>query len=159
MNKPLLYVDIDNVLVDFKSGIDQLPEEVQIEYQGRLDEVPNIFSLMKPMENAIQSLYILDKYYDIYILSTSPWGNPTAWIDKLNWIQHYFGKEKDSLLYKRLILSHHKNLNKGDYIIDDRTANGVDKFEGEHIHFGSEQYPNWQIVTEALLTRANAMSK
>ncbi len=84
MNKPLLYVDMDNVLVDFKSAIEQLPQEVQIEYQGRLDEVPNIFSLMKPMENAIRSLYILDKYYDIYILSTSPWGNPTAWIDKLN---------------------------------------------------------------------------
>ncbi|HDR1806201.1 TPA: hypothetical protein QB606_001493 [Pasteurella multocida] len=159
MTKPLLYIDMDNVLVDFQSGIDQLPQEIQMEYQGRLDEVPNIFSLMKPMENAIRSVYILANHYDIYILSTSPWGNPTAWIDKLNWIQHYFDKEKGSLLYKRLILSHHKHLNKGDYIIDDRTANGVDKFEGEHIHFGSEQYPNWQIVTEALLTRANAMSK
>ncbi len=63
------------------------------------------------------------------------------------------------MLYKRLILTHHKNLNKGDYIIDDRTANGVDKFEGEHIHFGSEQYPDWQAVTKELLTRANTMSK
>ncbi|HDR1549325.1 TPA: hypothetical protein QB474_002049, partial [Pasteurella multocida] len=69
MSKPLLYIDMDNVLVDFQSGIDQLPQEVQMEYQGRLDEVPNIFSLMKPMENAIRSLYILAKHYDIYILS------------------------------------------------------------------------------------------
>ncbi|MGC6248544.1 hypothetical protein ACNO7P_08890 [Bisgaard Taxon 45] len=43
MNKPLLYIDMDNVLVDFQSGIDQLPQEIQIKYQGRLDEVPNIF--------------------------------------------------------------------------------------------------------------------
>ncbi|HHE3635061.1 hypothetical protein ACFGZ0_09525 [Pasteurella multocida] len=158
MNKPLLYVDMDNVLVDFQSGIDQLPQEIQIKYQGRLDEVPTIFSLMKPMENAIRSVYILAKHYDIYILSTSPWGNPSAWMDKLNWIQHYFSKEKGSLLYKRLILSHHKHLHKGDYIIDDRTANGVDKFEGEHIHFGSEQFPNWQTVTQFLLNQAKLQS-
>lgn len=55
------------------------------------------------------------------MLSTAPWHNPSAWSDKVKWIQHYFGEEKGSALYKRLILSHHKNLNQGDYLIDDRT--------------------------------------
>jgi 5'-nucleotidase len=53
--------------------------------------------------------------------------------------------------YKRLILSHHKHLNKGDYIIDDRTKNGVEHFEGEHIHFGTEQFPDWDSVCGYLL--------
>lgn len=48
--------------------------------------------------------------------------------------------------HKRLIISHHKNLNKGDFLIDDRTKNGAGDFTGELILFGSEKYPNWQTV-------------
>lgn len=48
--------------------------------------------------------------------------------------------------YKRLILTHHKNLNKGDYLIDDRTKNGAGEFEGKLIQFGTEEYPDWKSV-------------
>ena len=44
--KKILYIDMDNVLVDFQSGIDQLDEETKKKYDGNLDEVPGIFSLM-----------------------------------------------------------------------------------------------------------------
>ena len=60
------------------------------------------------------------------------------------------GSEK---IHKRLILSHHKNLNMGDYLIDDRTANGVDEFKGEHIHFGTAAFPNWDSVVSYLVKR------
>jgi 5'(3')-deoxyribonucleotidase len=50
-------------------------------------------------------------------------------------------------VYKRLILSHHKQLNDGHYLIDDRPhKNGAGNFKGELIHFGSERYPNWKAV-------------
>ena len=49
-----------------------------------------------------------------------------------------------------MILSHHKNLNQGDYLIDDRTKNGAGKFQGEHIHFGTEQFANWNCVLSYL---------
>ena len=52
-----------------------------------------------------------------------------------------------------MILSHHKNMNRGDYLIDDRTKHGVDKFQGEHIHFGSEKFPNWKSVLKYLLAK------
>ena len=52
---------------------------------------------------------------------------------------------------KRLILSHNKHLNIGDYLIDDRTANGAGNFTGEHIHFGTEKFPNWDSVLTYLL--------
>jgi 5'-nucleotidase len=42
--KKILYIDMDNVLVDFPSGIAQTPVPIQQEYEGRLDEVP-LFSL------------------------------------------------------------------------------------------------------------------
>ena len=130
--KKILYVDMDNVLVNFQSGIDKLSPEIKQQYEGRLDEVPGIFALMEPMEGAIEAYNLLAEKFDTYILSTSPWENHTASSDKLTWLKKHLGKSA----YKRLILSHHKHLNRGDFIIDDRKANGVDKFTGEHIHFG-----------------------
>lgn len=149
--KKIVYVDMDNVLVNFKSGIDRLSDETKKNYLGNLDEVPGIFAKMDPMPNAIDSLKKLGKKYDLYILSTAPWLNPTAWIDKLDWVQKYFGKDKSSLFYKRLIISHHKDLNKGDFLIDDRPNNGAKDFDGEWIHYGSKDFPDWNSIVEYLL--------
>jgi 5'(3')-deoxyribonucleotidase len=80
-------------------------------------------------------------------LSTAPWNNPSAWTDKLLWVQEYLG----DLAHKRLILSHNKNLNAGDFLIDDRTENGAGEFNGEHIRFLSEQFNNWNDVLNYLI--------
>lgn len=140
--KKILYLDMDNVLVDFKSGIDQLEAPVINEYEDRLDEVPGIFSLMVPMQGAIEAHKELAELFDTYILSTAPWDNPSAWNDKLAWVKKYLGQPA----YKRLILSHNKNLNAGDYLVDDRTKNGAGEFKGMHIHYGTETYPDWDSV-------------
>ena len=146
-----LYIDMDNVLVDFPSAFPFIDKKTLDKYKDDKDEIPNIFSLMKPMSGAIESITFLSKYFDIYILSTAPWLNPSAWSDKLLWIQKYFGKDENSILYKRLILSHHKNLNNGDYLIDDRTKNGVINFKGEHIHFGKDgNFKDWNEVVDYL---------
>ena len=144
--KKIVYVDMDNVLVDFRYGISCLRDEDREAYRGRYDECPNIFSLMRPMPDAIESFHTLAAHFDVYILSTSPWKNPSAWIHKLEWVQKHFGESSDGPAYKRLILSHHKHLNKGDFLIDDRTKNGADRFEGKHIHFGTPEFPDWKTV-------------
>ena len=145
----ILYIDMDNVLVDFGFAVDRLDEKTRKKYEDKLDEIPGIFSKMEPMEGAVESFKKLSKHFDTYVLSTSPWENPSAWSDKLIWVKKYLG----SYAYKRLILTHHKNLNSGDYLIDDRTKNGVDEFTGEHIHFGSERFPDWDTVLNYLLNR------
>ena len=147
--RKILYIDMDNVLVDFSSAFPKLTDEISTEYADRLDEVPGIFSLMEPMPNALSSYEKISKAFDTYILSTAPWENPSAWSDKLNWVKQYLG----DYAYKRLILSHHKNLNDGHFLIDDRLKNGADKFKGEHIHFGTEKFPNWSSVLDYLMTR------
>ena len=53
--KKILYVDMDNVLVDFPSGISKISKALKSEYEDRLDEVPGIFSLMEPLKGAIES--------------------------------------------------------------------------------------------------------
>lgn len=148
--KPILYIDMDNVLVNFESGIDFLDEATKAAYAGRLDEVPGIFALMEPMSGAIEAVLRLSRIYEVYILSTAPWLNPSAWSDKLLWVQKYFGREEGSPFYKRLILSHHKELNQGAILIDDRMKNGVEHFQGQHLHFGTEDCPDWRSVLNLL---------
>jgi 5'(3')-deoxyribonucleotidase len=101
---------------------------------------------MEPLPQAIASFEQLAAKFDTYILSTSPWGNPSAWSDKLLWVKRHLGE----VAYKRLILSHHKHLNYGHFLIDDRTKNGADRFQGEHILFGSPQFPDWPAVVDYL---------
>ena len=103
---------------------------------------------MEPMSGAIEAFPKIAERYDTYILSTSPWDNPTAWIDKLLWVKKYLGP----YARKRLILSHHKHLNIGDYLIDDRLKNGADRFQGVHIHFGTADFPDWDTVVNYLIT-------
>jgi 5'(3')-deoxyribonucleotidase len=101
MDKPILYIDMDGVLVNFQSGIDRLSEELRQEYAGRYDEAPGIFALMEPMPGAIEVIYKLQSDYDIYILSTAPWNNPSAWADKVEWVQRFLPQ----IGYKRPFLA------------------------------------------------------
>lgn len=150
--KKILYIDMDGVLVDFKSGIDQLTESEKREYKDKLDEVPRIFSKMLPIEGAIEAVTRLSQHFDVYILSTAPWNNPSAWVDKLLWIKQYFGSDESSIFYKRLIITHHKNLNSGDFLIDDRTSNGAKDFKGRFIEFRAEEFPDWEYVENYLIS-------
>lgn len=149
--KKRLYFDMDGVLVDFESGLSQQSEQTLKEYEGRYDEIPGLFGVMQPMQGAIDAAWKLSKHYDCYILTTAPWGNPSAWSDKPIWVKQHF-KE---LFYKRIIITHCKHLCKGDILIDDRGKNGASEFEGEWIQFGSEQFPDWNSVLDYFLPKEN----
>jgi 5'(3')-deoxyribonucleotidase len=147
MNKKRLFFDMDGVLVDFQSGIDKLSEDVKKEYEGRLDEVPGIFALMSPMPGAIDAVHKLQEKYDVYILSTAPWKNPSAWSDKVKWVTEHL----DDVFHKRMVITHCKHLCEGDYLIDDRGKNGASEFKGEWIQFGSDRFADWKSVLSYLL--------
>ena len=141
-----VFVDMDGVLVDFESGLEKVPENIRKRYGARVDKIPGMFGLMDPMPGAINAWNRLCEKYEVHILSTAPWDNPTAWHDKRVWVAKYLGKTAK----KRLTLSHNKHLLRGDYLIDDRTANGAGEFEGKLIQFGTQDFPDWETVLDFL---------
>jgi len=150
-SKKIIYVDMDNVLVDFVSGINRLAPDVQAAYRDHLDDVPGIFALMDPVDGAVEAFHILASQFEVFILSTAPWENPSAWADKLVWVKKHLGE----VAKKRLILTHRKDLNQGDFLIDDREKNGAKEFCGKHIHFKTEPFPDWDQVIRYFLAVEN----
>jgi 5'-nucleotidase len=63
------------------------------------------------------------------------------------WLEKYFGER----IKRKLILTHRKDVVKGDILIDDRPNNGAKDFEGEWIHFGCDDFRNWHEVLKYLL--------
>lgn len=147
MNKKRIYFDMDGVLVDFESGLKKLDDAVKEQYKGRLDEIPGLFALMEPMPGAIEVVKLLARNYEVYILTTSPWNNPTAASDKIEWVKKYM----DDVFHKRVIITHRKDLLDGDYLIDDRAKNGAGEFKGEWIQLGSQKFPDWESILKYLL--------
>jgi len=157
VQKKILYIDMDGVLADFQRVIDEMDAETYQKYcacpeENRpqcFDQIPDVFKTMPPVSGAIRCFQELAKHFDIYILSTAPWENNAAWSDKLIWVKENLG----DCASRRLILSHHKNLNKGDFLVDDRDKNGAADFEGELIRFGSPEFPDWPAVLKYLMER------
>lgn len=139
-SKKVVLVDMDGVLCDFDKRAAELEKEG---IKGhKLFSHPSAYKDLEPIEGAIEAWNRLQEKFDVYILSTPPWSNPDAWAEKRIWIEKYLGKTA----HKRLILAHNKGLVKGDYLIDDRIANGVADFEGFHVHFGKTRFENWEKI-------------
>jgi 5'-nucleotidase len=149
--RKILYLDMDNVLVDFPTAFPRLDPRVLEQYGDHRDDIPGIFALMDPVPGAVEAFTELSGLFDTYVLSTAPWDNPSAWSDKLHWVKRHLGAPA----YKRLILSHHKNLNAGHFLVDDRSKNGADRFPGEHVHFGTPRFPDWPTTAAYLRARAD----
>jgi 5'-nucleotidase len=147
--KEIVYIDMDGVLCDYASFLEKKVNEGMNIFQ--VYKIPGAFEELEPIKGAIDAFHLLDKYFEVYILSTPMWSNPDSWRGKRIWVEKHLGKTAK----KKLILSHNKGLMKGKYLIDDREANGVLDFEGEHIKFGENEFKAWTSVIEYLLKKEN----
>ncbi len=145
----IIHIDMDGVMCQLK-GRDGL--SLKETYKQALLEnpdapfpfsVPGFFENLKPMPGAIDSVNRLRSWADVYVLTSPSVKNPLCYTEKRLWIEKYFDLE----FCKKMIITAHKELIKGHILIDDYThGKGQDKFEGRLIHFGSEQYPDWDAV-------------
>lgn len=159
MTKKIVYIDMDGVIVDFQSQIDfhfEYKPEYKIIYQDNPDEIPGIFRNPKPIIGAVDAIYDLHESgkYDLFIATSATWGNVESAMHKREWIEEHF----QDLFKKKMIITHRKDLLIGDYLIDDREANGAKDFKGELIPFGWayeketwNTYPTWDDVLKKLL--------
>lgn len=153
----ILYLDMDGVVANFDKEINRLCPNLftgeGANYEGRAKQVDaiceanrNVFRYLEPIAGAKEGVEVLKNLYEIYFLSTPMWNVPESFMDKRLWIVEHFGEWAN----KRLILTHRKDLNIGEYLVDDRTRNGVDKFKGIHVHFGQSPFEDWESVTSYL---------
>lgn len=144
----IVYVDMDGVVADFVGKWERL-YGVKIDPYHIPPTPTGFYRDLELMPGAYDSIKWLKTKFDVYFLSTAEWDNPSSFTDKRLWLEEKFG----DMAYKKLILSNNKSLSRGDYLIDDRTANGAGEFTGEFIHFGSQRFPDWQTVLKYISTK------
>jgi hypothetical protein len=130
-NKPKLFFDMDNTLVNTLPVLDSALAEIGKFNVEKPDQIPGIFRNLKPLPQAIESVQKLSKYFDTYILSTAPWNNPSSWTDKIEWINEYFGNDENSPFYKKVVMTHQKGVARanGGILIDDRPYHGASEWD------------------------------
>ena len=137
----VLYVDMDGVICDIMAGF-RAARENEPDLK-RPQKREGFFLNLPAIDGAIESVEKLREHFDVYILSAPSTRNPHSYSEKRIWIEQHFGYE----FTKKLILSPNKGLSRGRYLIDDFTSGkGQESFEGELIHFGSDQFPDWPSV-------------
>jgi len=145
--KPICYVDMDGVVANIaKHARKHFKENPEIKYP---QSQYGFFLELEEIEHSVGSVKMLSKHFDIWFLTAPSTRNPMSYAEKNYWIRQHFGQ----VWCDKLILCPNKSLLKGNYLIDDNTSGrGQDKFDGELIHFGSTQFPNWFEVCKYLFT-------
>jgi len=126
-----IYIDMDGVLTDFKLGckLQGLDQKQMNAPDKHVDygQLPIMFGAV----GAVAALEAMG--HELFIASTPPWRQPKAWMDKRLWVEEYFPSLK-----RKVVLTHRKDLLKGDILIDDSHYRGQPDFEGTWIHFGGK---------------------
>lgn len=153
----ILHLDIDGVCANLEQHlVDCDPEFNTREYatwtdkRDRFGEViranPSTFRHLALMDGCREAIAELKDLFTIFFLSAPMWDHPPSYTDKRLWLEETFGEWSE----KKLILTSRKDLVIGDFLVDDNTWNGAGEFRGEHIHFGTERFPDWPAVTNYL---------
>ena len=150
-------MDLDGVLAEFPESLADVDSTIAeackrwCEATGEHhSDFEGLFATIQPKEGASEAIRRLMLKFDVYVLTSAPWKNISSWSDKRIWVEKFLPE----LPRRKLILTHDKSLNRGAYLIDDRTNNGAlefDDYEGQElILFGAEKYPDWESVLEYL---------
>jgi 5'-nucleotidase len=143
----IIYIDMDDVLCDYSHAhAKALMQNPSLRFP---QSQHGFFENLVPIEGGLETVKYLKKSnkYAPYILTAPSEHNPFSYTEKRIWIEKHLGFD----FVERLIICSNKSLLKGDILIDDHISGKVqENFEGQLIHFGSEEFMNWVMVQKAL---------
>jgi len=142
-----VYVDMDDVLCDFNKAAHR--EMLENPAQRFPQSKWGFFLKIEEITDAVESFKILQKKYDVWILTRPSFKNVNSFSEKAQWVWDHLGYD----VLEKTIMCGDKSLLKGDYLIDDATNAGQLEFEGELIRFGSQRFMNWKDVVNYLMNR------
>jgi len=144
-NREVVYVDMDDTICKFRDAAWKALHEnpgnkwPQSQYK--------FFENLEPIPGAIDGVNKLKTKYRVYILTKPSVLNPLSYTEKRVWIEKHLGFE----MCHSLILCPDKTIARGNYLIDDVPQSGHFIPEWEHIHFGTEKFPDWESVLNYLM--------
>ena len=151
--KKRLYVDMDGVLCDYKKLYDS--ERESNPSQPYPQSQFGFFLNLESIPFAIDSINHLQKHFDVWILTRPSVHNLSCYTEKAQWIRKYLGFEMQT----KTIMCVDKSLLKGHFLVDDQVEHGQTEFEGKHIHFGSDEFNNWDKVVTYLMSNKDFITQ
>ncbi len=140
---PLVHVDMDGVLCDYKGAWDRAKGlDATLSWP---QSVPGFFENLVPLPGAINAFNQLRGLagFRVHILTAASVYNPLSYCEKRIWVEKHLGFD----MCDDLTITPDKSLLKGDFLIDDHdSGRGQENFGGELMHFGSARWPDWQAV-------------
>lgn len=150
-----MYIDMDDVLCNYSKAHNMASiEQPEILFP---QSQPGFFENLEPMQNAIESFHFFLKsdYFQPFILTAPSILNPLCYTEKRLWVEKHLGLE----MVDRLIISNHKGLLRGDYLIDDHSdGRGQEHFKGTLIQFGQSDFKDWEAVISYFKTKYRKVS-
>jgi 5'(3')-deoxyribonucleotidase len=145
-----IYIDMDDTLCNYTKAI----KEAKAKNPGQPypQSQWGFFSDLEPLPGALDAVAGLRRLgHEVWILSRPSAKNLNCYSEKAYWVQKYLGED----MVERLILACNKSLVKGDFLVDDQGGFGQEEFEGEWLHFGTDNFPDWNAVLVHVLGQPN----
>jgi 5'-nucleotidase len=138
-----IYIDMDGVLCDYENAYKKAL--IDNPRQNYPQSQWGFFLKLEPINGAIESFKKLSEIFDVWILTKPSTKNVNCYSEKAQWVLEHLGHKA----VEKLIFSCDKTILKGNYLIDDH----VWDFDGEHIHFGTEKYPDWNSIINYITSK------
>lgn len=136
-----IFIDMDDTLCQYSKRFrERLALQPEIAFP---QSQYGFFANLEPMPGAIEAYHALEQKYEVFILTAPSYKNPLCYTEKRVWVEQHLGLE----ITPNLIICQRKEFLMGDYLIDDH----VYPFQGELIHFGKADFPDWAAVLQYLL--------
>jgi 5'(3')-deoxyribonucleotidase len=162
MKKKIVYIDMDDTIADFfKAAYDIGPNGIWID-ESRM-YIDGFFENLEPIAGALEGVRRLLRKpeYDVWICTQPLAESAASYIEKVRWINKWFPE-----LNGKIVMTQHKGLCLGEYLIDDNPGKWKEKFEKNEgqtfIEFRVVRSTNmeerdrvhraqWELITKELL--------